>query len=118
MLLIHYPKCSTCKKAKKFLDEYNIKYEEQDIKLNPPTYEKLKSYYEKSNLPIKKFINTSGLLYKELQLKNKIPTMKDEEILRLLSTNGMLIKRPLLITDNQIIIGFKEEEYKKAIENE
>lgn len=116
MLFIHYPKCSTCKKAKQFLDEHNIKYEEQDIKLNPPTYEELKSYYEKSNLPIKRFVNTSGLIYKELNLKDKLPTMTDDEILKLISTNGMLIKRPLLITDKDILTGYKEEDYKRTID--
>lgn len=117
MLFICYPKCSTCKKAKKYLDDNNIKYEERDIKLNPPTYEELKSYYEKSKLPIKKFVNTSGLTYKELNLKDKLPTMTDDEILKLISTNGMLIKRPLLITNKDILTGYKEEDYKRAIEN-
>lgn len=117
MLFICYPKCSTCKKAKKYLDDNNIKYEERDIKLNPPTYEELKSYYEKSKLPIKKFVNTSGLIYKELNLKDKLPTMTDDEILKLISTNGMLIKRPLLITNKDIITGYKEEDYKRVIEN-
>lgn len=116
MLFIHYPKCSTCKKAKQFLDNHNIQYEEQDIKLNPPTYEELKSYYEKSNLPVKKFVNTSGLIYKELNLKDKLPTMTDDEILKLISTNGMLIKRPLLVTDKGIITGYKEEDYKRTID--
>lgn len=117
MLFIHYPKCSTCKKAKQFLDDNNIQYEEQDIKFNPPTYEELKSYYKKSNLPIKRFVNTSGLIYKELNLKDKLPTMTDDEILKLISTNGMLIKRPLLITDKDILTGYKEEDYKRTIDN-
>lgn len=113
MKFIYYPKCSTCQKAKKYLDEHNMKYQEQDIKNNPPTYEELLDYYHKSNLPIKKFVNTSGLLYKELNLKEKIDTMTDEEILKLISTNGMLIKRPLLIDNDIILTGFKEEDYKK-----
>lgn len=117
MLFIHYPKCSTCKKAKQFLNDNNIRFEEQDIKLNPPTYEQLKEYYKKSNLPIKRFVNTSGLIYKELNLKDKLPTMSDDEILKLISTNGMLIKRPLLITDKTVLTGFKEEDYKKTIDN-
>lgn len=116
MLLIHYPKCSTCQKAKKFLEENKMEFKEQNIKTNPPTYEELLDYYKRSNLPIKRFINTSGILYKELHLKEKIPNMSEEEILKLLSTNGMLIKRPLLISDKEILTGFKEEEYKKAIE--
>ncbi len=117
MLFIYYPKCSTCQKAKKFLDSHNIKYQEQDIKSNPPTYEELLNYYQKSNLPLKKFINTSGTLYRQLNLKDKIQKMSDEEIIKLISPNGMLIKRPLLISKNNILTGFKEEEYKRAIEN-
>lgn len=116
MLFIHYPKCSTCQKAKKYLDEHQINYEEQNIKTNPPTYEELLEYYKKSNLPIKKFVNTSGILYKELHLKEKLPTMNEEEILKLISTDGMLIKRPLLISEKDVLTGFKEEEYKRVIE--
>ncbi len=108
-----YSKCSTCKKALNFLDKKKIKYEKIDIKTAPPSYEELLDYYHKSNLPIKKFINTSGLLYKELKLKDKLPTMSDEEIIKLISSDGMLIKRPLLISNNQILLGFKEDEYKK-----
>lgn len=117
MLFICYPKCSTCQKAKKFLDNHNIKYTEQNIKENPPSYEELLKYYQKSNLDIKKFINTSGMKYRELNLKEKTKNMTDNEIIKLISTDGMLIKRPILITKNSIILGFKEEEYKKAIDN-
>ena len=113
MLFIHYPKCSTCKKAKKFLDDNNIKYEERDIKVNNPTYEELKSWYKISDLPLKKFFNTSGNLYKELNLKDKLNSMSEEEQLELLSSNGMLVKRPVLITNNKVLLGFKEDEYKK-----
>lgn len=113
MLFIHYPKCSTCKKAKKYLDDNNIEYEEINIKENNPTYEELKEWYKISNLPLKKFFNTSGNLYKELNLKDKLNSMSEEEQLKLLSTNGMLVKRPILIDDKNIILGFKEEEYKK-----
>lgn len=113
MLFIHYPKCSTCKKAKKYLDDNNIKYEERDIKNNNPTYEELTNWYKMSNLPLKKFFNTSGNLYKELNLKDKLNSMSEEEQLRLLSTNGMLVKRPVLVDDKNILLGFKEEEYKK-----
>lgn len=116
MLFIYYPKCSTCLKAKKYLDENHVIYEEQDIKLNPPSYEELKSYFMKSGLPVKKFVNTSGLLYKEMNLKDKISTMSDDAVLKLISTNGMLIKRPLLIGNDFVLTGFKEEEYKSAIE--
>ena len=113
MLFIYYPKCSTCQKAKKFLDEANITYEQQDIKNNPPTYEELKKYYLKSNLSIKRFVNTSGLLYKELNLKSKIDKMSDDDILKLISSNGMLIKRPILVCEKTVLTGFKEDEYKK-----
>ena len=108
-----YSKCSTCQKALKYLKDNNISFEEIDIKNNPPSYEELFSFFKTSNLPVKKFVNTSGLLYKELNLKDKLPNMKDEEVLKLISTNGMLIKRPLLINNNQILLGFKEDEYKK-----
>ncbi len=116
MLFIYYPKCSTCLKAKKFLDDNNVSYDEQDIKNNPPTFGELKEYFTKSGLPVKRFVNTSGLLYKEMKLKDKLPNMSDEEVLKLISTNGMLIKRPLLISDNFVLTGFKEAEYKSAIE--
>lgn len=115
MLLIYYPKCSTCQKAKKFLDDHNLTYTTQDIKLNPPTKEELTSYLEKSNLPLKKFINTSGLIYRELNLKDKLETMTNNQVLTLLSQNGMLIKRPILITNDLILVGFKEKEYEKLI---
>ena len=108
-----YSKCSTCKKALEYLNNNKIKYEEIDIKNNPPTYEELLEYYEKSKLPVKRFVNTSGLLYKELGLKDKLPNMSDKEVLKLISTDGMLIKRPLLINNDIIIPGFKEEEYSK-----
>lgn len=113
MLFIYYPKCSTCLKAKNYLDKMGVKYEERDIKLNPPSYEELKMYYQKSGLPIKKFVNTSGILYRELNLKDKIKQMSDDEILKLISTDGMLIKRPLLVSTNMVLTGFKEEDYKK-----
>lgn len=113
MLFIHYPKCTTCKKAKKYLDDNNIKYEERDIKNNNPTYEELSNWYKISDLPLKKFFNTSGILYKELNLKEKLNSMSEEEQLKLLSSNGMLVKRPVLINNNQVLVGFKEDEYKK-----
>lgn len=111
MLFIHYPKCSTCKKAKNYLDENNLKYEERDIKENNPTSEELLNWSTKFDIPLNKFFNTSGLIYRELNLKEKLPSLSDKEKLDLLSRNGMLVKRPLLITDNNIIIGFKEKEY-------
>ena len=109
---ICYPKCTTCQRAKKFLDERNIPYELRDIKLNNPTYEELSAWHKKSTLPLKKFFNTSGLLYKSLGVKEKLATMSEEEALRLLATDGMLVKRPLLIGEDFILLGFKEEEYK------
>ena len=111
MLLICYPRCSTCKKAQKWLDEKGISYTYRDIKEDNPSLDELKAWYEKSGLPLKKFFNTSGLLYKEMQLKDKIPTMSEEEQLKLLATNGMLVKRPLLVLEDTVIVGFKEVEW-------
>lgn len=115
MLLIYYPKCSTCKKAKKFLEENKVSFEERDIKLQNPNYEELKKWYEKSGYPLKKFFNTSGLLYKEMNLKEKLNNMSEEEKLKLLSTDGMLVKRPLLITEDMVLCGFKENEWKNLL---
>lgn len=111
MLFICYPKCSTCQKAKKWLDAHNIKYTERHIVEANPTYEELKEWHEKSALPLKKFFNTSGLLYKEMQLKDKLPDMSEEEQLKLLATNGMLVKRPLVVGDDVVLVGFKEKEW-------
>lgn len=111
MLFICYPKCSTCQKAKKWLDEHNIKYTERHIVEDNPTYEELKEWHEKSSLPLKKFFNTSGLLYKEMQLKDKLPDMSEKEQLKLLATNGMLVKRPLVVSDGAVLVGFKEKEW-------
>ena len=111
MKFICYPKCSTCQKAKKWLDEQGVEYTERHIVENNPTYDELKEWYTKSGLPLKKFFNTSGLLYKEMQLKDKIPTMSEEEQLKLLATNGMLVKRPLLVLENTVLVGFKEEQW-------
>ena len=110
---ICYPKCTTCQKAKKWLDDHKMEYEMRDIKLENPSYDELKEWYQKSGLPLKKFLNTSGLLYKSLDLKNKLPEMTEDEVLKLLATDGMLIKRPLLIGDDFVLIGFKEDEYGK-----
>ena len=110
MIFICYPKCSTCQKAKKWLDEQDIKYTERHIVDNNPSYEELKEWYNKSGLPLKRFFNTSGLLYKEMQLKDKLPTMNEEEQLKLLATNGMLVKRPLVVNGDMVLIGFKEAE--------
>ena len=110
---ICYPKCTTCQRAKKWLDDNKIEYELRDIKLDNPSFEELTEWYNKSGLPIKKFFNTSGLLYKSLDLKNKLPQMSEDEMLKLLATDGMLVKRPLLIGDDFVLIGFKEVEWEK-----
>ena len=116
MLFLQYPPCSTCQKAKKWLDEQGISYTDRHIKEQNPTYEELKSWYGKSGLPLKKFFNTSGLKYKELGLKDKLPTMSDEEQIALLATDGMLVKRPLLIGDGVVFAGFKAEKWAEALQ--
>ena len=108
---ICYPKCTTCQRAKKWLDDNKIEYELRDIKLDNPKLDELTEWYTKSGLPIKKFFNTSGLIYKSLDLKNKLPEMSEDEMLKLLATDGMLVKRPLLICDDTVLIGFKEQEW-------
>ena len=108
---ICYPKCTTCQKAKKWLDDNKIEYELRDIKLDNPMLDELTAWYKQSGLPLKKFFNTSGLLYKSLDLKNKLPTMTDDEMLKLLASDGMLVKRPLLIGDDFVLVGFKEAEW-------
>lgn len=110
---ICYPKCTTCQRAKKWLDDNKIEYELRNIKLDNPSLEELTEWYNKSRLSIKKFFNTSGLLYKSLDLKNKLLEMTEEEMLNLLATDGMLIKRPLLIGDDFVLVGFKEAEWSK-----
>ena len=108
---ICYPKCTTCKKAKKWLDDHKIEYEIRDIKLDNPTRNELAQWYGKSGLPLKRFFNTSGLLYQSLGLKNKLPTMTEDEMLSLLATDGMLVKRPLLIGDDFVLVGFREADW-------
>ena len=115
MKFICYPKCSTCRKAKKWLDEHNVEYTERHIADKKPTYDELKEWYEKSRLPLKKFFNTSGLLYKEMKLKDRLPSMSEDEQLRLLATDGMLVKRPILVTEDKILVGFKEAEWAEII---
>jgi arsenate reductase len=114
-LFIEYPKCSTCKKAKRWLEEHQITFDDRHIILDNPKKEELKRWLEESKLPLKKFFNTSGNLYKELNLKDRLPNMTEDEQIDLLSTNGMLVKRPLLISENNILIGFKEDEWEKVI---
>ena len=107
MEFLCYPKCTTCKKAQKWLDENNIQYTFRDIKENNPSCEELAKWYKISGMPLKKFFNTCGLLYKSMELKNKLPNMTEEEMLNLLATDGMLVKRPLLVSDDFVLIGFK-----------
>lgn len=115
MLFLCYPKCSTCQKAKKWLLEHHVEFEERHIVEDRPSFEELKKWHEMSGLPCKKFFNTSGLVYKELQLKDKLPAMSDDEMLQLLATNGMLVKRPLLVDEDQVLIGFKESEWEERL---
>lgn len=116
MLFLEYPKCTTCKKAKKWLEEQNIEYTDRHIVENHPTYDELKEWYARSGLPLKKFFNTSGMLYREMQLKDKLPTMSEEEQLQLLATNGMLVKRPIVVKENLIMVGFKEAEWSEKLQ--
>ncbi len=115
MLFIEYPKCTTCQKAKKFLTDNGVAFTARHIKEENPTLDELKLWYEKSELPLKRFFNTSGLLYKSMDLKNKLPEMSEDEQLKLLSTDGMLVKRPILITDSKILVGFRENEWLDAM---
>ena len=115
MLFLEYPPCSTCQKARKWLDAKGFVYTDRHIKENNPGYEELKRWYELSKMPLKKFFNTSGLLYKSLGLKDKLPTMTEEEQLRLLATDGMLVKRPVLVLEDRVLTGFKEAEWEKAL---
>ena len=115
MLFLEYPPCTTCKKAKNWLDDNGVSYEARHIKENNPTYEELKAWYEKSGLPLKKFFNTSGIQYRALELKDKLPAMSEEEQLRQLATDGMLVKRPLVVTETAVLTGFKAEEWEKKL---
>ena len=112
---ICYPKCTTCQKAKKWLDDNKIEYNLRDIKEENPSFEELSDWYKTSGLPLKKFFNTSGLLYKSMELKDKLPAMSEEEQLKLLATDGMLVKRPLLIGEDFVLIGFKESEWSEKL---
>lgn len=115
MILICYSKCSTCQKVKKWLEAHEIEYTERHIVDANPTYDELKEWYSRSGLPLKKFFNTSGLLYKEMKLKDKLPAMSEEEQVQLLATNGMLVKRPLLIDGDTVLVGFKEAEWSEKL---
>ena len=115
MLFIQYPPCSTCQKAKKWLDANGISYTDRHIKENKPTYEELKAWYAMSGLPLKKFFNTSGLQYKALNLKDKLPGMSEEEQIALLASDGMLVKRPLLVADDYVLTGFRQAEWEEKL---
>lgn len=117
MIFICYPKCTTCQKAKKWLDENKIAYAFRDIKLENPTYDELSTWYQRSGLPLKKLFNTSGLLYKSMALKEKLPNMSEDEMLKLLAMDGMLIKRPLLVGDDFVLVGFKETEWAERLKS-
>ena len=115
MLFVEYPKCTTCQKAKKFLDDHGAIYEDRHIKEQNPTADELRAWWKKSGLPLKKFFNTSGLQYKALGLKDKLPTMTEEEQLALLGTDGMLVKRPVLVGENFVLTGFRAEQWEEAL---
>ena len=115
MLFLQYPPCSTCKKAKAWLDEHGVSYTDRHLKEHNPSYEELKQWHERSGLPLKRFFNTSGLAYKALNLKDRLPNMSQEEQLRLLASDGMLVKRPLLITEHEVLVGFKEAQWAELL---
>lgn len=115
MLFVCYPKCSTCMKAKKWLEEKGMVYELRDIKTDNPTAEELKEWHRKSGLPLKRFFNTSGNLYKEMKLKDRLPDMDEEEQFDLLASDGMLVKRPLLVAGEKVLVGFKEKEWEENL---
>ncbi|MCI8316940.1 MAG: arsenate reductase family protein [Lachnospiraceae bacterium] len=114
-LFVCYPKCSTCKKAENWLKEQKVPYDLRDIKQENPSKEELAAWYEKSGLELKRFFNTSGILYKEMKLKDRLPSMTDDEKLDLLATDGMLVKRPILVTQDCVLVGFKEKEWEAAV---
>lgn len=115
MLVLEYPKCSTCKRALKWLNDHHIEYTDRNIKTENPTAEELKEWHQKSQKPLKKFFNTSGQLYRQNNLKDKLPNMSEEEMYELLSTDGMLVKRPLIILNDTVLIGFKEKEWEETL---
>lgn len=115
MLFVEYPKCTTCKKAKKWLDEHGVSYDDRHIKEQNPTAEELKEWHAKSGLPLKKFFNTSGLLYKEMNLKDKLKDMSEEEQISFLASDGMLVKRPVVVNGDTVLVGFKEADWEKNL---
>ena len=115
MLFIEYPKCSTCKKAKKWLDERGVSYDDRHIVEDNPSADELRSWQQASGLPARRFFNTSGMLYREMQLKDRLPEMSDDEVFALLATNGMLVKRPLVVDGDTVLVGFREKEWESAL---
>ena len=115
MLVLHYPKCSTCRKALKWLDDRSIEFDQRDIVLDNPTADELRLWHKSSDLPLRRFFNTSGMLYREMGLKDKLPTMTDDEMYELLASNGMLVKRPLLVLDDTVLVGFREKEWEEHL---
>ena len=115
MLFVEYPKCTTCKKAKKFLDDHKVKYTARDIKAENPTAEEIAAWYPQSGKDLKAFVNTSGMIYREQQLKDKLPNLSEEEKVALLASNGMLVKRPILVLKDKVLVGFKEAEWIEAL---
>ena len=118
MTLICYPKCTTCRKAKKWLDENQMTYTLRDIRLEKPTYDELAAWHRRSGLPLKKLFNASGLLYRSMGLKDRLPNMREDEMLQLLAADGMLVRRPLLICDEFILVGFQEAEWTRRLKPE
>ena len=115
MLFVQYPKCSTCRKAKAWLDDHGIDYVDRHIVEDNPTADELRTWNEMSGLPLRRFFNTSGMLYRDMQLKDKLPNMGEDEQLELLASNGMLVKRPLVILDDTVLVGFREKEWEAAL---
>ena len=115
MLFVNYPKCSTCRKAKKWLDEHGIEYESRHIVEDNPTAEEIEKWYKASDLPLKRFFNTSGMKYRELKLKDKLPDMSEEEQFEILASDGMLVKRPIIVSDDCILVGFKVDEWQDKL---
>ena len=111
MLFVNYPKCSTCKKARKFLEDTGVAFEDRDIKEQNPTVDELKEWIAKSGLPAQKFSNTSGMLYRQMELKDKLPNMSEQEMIELLATDGMLVKRPILVSEDKVLVGFRQAEW-------
>ncbi|MBP3866260.1 MAG: arsenate reductase family protein [Eggerthellaceae bacterium] len=115
MLFVHYPKCSTCKKAMNWLDEHNVEFDQRHIVEDNPTADELRLWHKMSDLPLRRFFNTSGMLYRDMGLKDKLPSMTEDEMYELLASNGMLVKRPLLVLDDTVLVGFKQSEWEAEI---